>query len=281
MINYKGTLLSEDSAILDVANRGFTLGDAVYEELKVVNGHLYFWEDHYLRLMASMRILRMEIPMTFTLEYLEEQIHELLKANKLMDKPAFVRIQVYRESGNQLLPEDNEAAYVITTELGTQPFYTLSEEQYELELFKDFYSNADMLSNLNTNNRILSVVGSIYARENGYQDCLLLNAKKNVVASLNGNVFLLQGNQIKTPPLGDGCKDGIIRKKLLSLLQGLEHYEVLEESISPFELQQADALLITNIRVGIQPVTKYRKAVYGDKLARELIGKLNAAARLG
>ncbi|MBT8178526.1 MAG: aminotransferase class IV [Eudoraea sp.] len=281
MINYKGTLLPEDSPIFDARNRGFTLGDAVYEEIKAVNGQLYFWEDHYLRLMASMRILRMEIPMNFTLEYLEEQIQDLLKANELQDKPAFVKIYVYRESGSQLLPEGNEVAFTITTETGKQPFYTLPEAAYELELFKDFYINADMLSNLNTNNHILSVVGSIFARENGYQDCFLLNAKKNVVSALNGNIFLVQGKQGKTPPLGDGCKDGIVRKKLLGILKNSEHYQVREESISPFELQKADGLFITNIRVGILPVTKYRKAEYSGDLARELIGKLNAAARLG
>ncbi|MBT8221538.1 MAG: aminotransferase class IV [Eudoraea sp.] len=274
-------MLPEDSPIFDARNRGFTLGDAVYEEIKAVNGQLYFWEDHYLRLMASMRILRMEIPMNFTLEYLEEQIQDLLEANELLDKPAFVKIYVYRESGSQLLPEGNEVAFTITTETGKQPFYTLSEAPYELELFKDFYTNADMLSNLNTNNHILSVVGSIFARENGYQDCFLLNAKKNVVSALNGNIFLVQGKQVKTPPLGDGCKDGIVRKKLLGILKNSEHYEVREESISPFELQKADALFITNIRAGILPVTKYRKAEYSADLARELIGKLNAAARLG
>ena len=90
-----------------------------------------------------------------------------------------------------------------------------------------------------------------------------------------------KGDQIKTPPLGDGCKDGIVRKKILAILQASDRYEVQEESISPFELQQADSLFITNIRLGIQPVTKYRKAIYKSDLARELIGKLNAAARLG
>ncbi len=281
MINFNGTLIPDEHPVLNASNRGFTLGDAVYEEIKVVNRQIYFWEDHYLRLMASMRILRMEIPMTFTLEYLEEQIQDLLKANNLQDKPAFVRIHVYRDKGYHLLPEDNDVAFLITTEPGNQPFYTLSEAPYEIELFKDFYSNMDMLSNLSSNNRILPVVGSIYAEENGYQDCLLINTKKNIVEALNGNIFLSKGDQIKTPPLGDGCKDGIVRKKILAILQASDRYEVQEESISPFELQQADSLFITNIRLGIQPVTKYRKAIYKSDLARELIGKLNAAARLG
>ena len=45
--------------------RGLLYGDAVFETIKGVNGQLFFWEDHYFRLMASMRILRMDIPMHF------------------------------------------------------------------------------------------------------------------------------------------------------------------------------------------------------------------------
>ena len=66
MINFNGELLSDQQAKLSVFNRGLAFGDALFETLKSLNGKLLFWEDHYFRLMASMRILRMEIPMTFT-----------------------------------------------------------------------------------------------------------------------------------------------------------------------------------------------------------------------
>ena len=55
---------------------GLNYGDAVFETLRVSAGKIFFWEDHYFRLMASMRILRMEIPMNFTLEFLEEEVHK-------------------------------------------------------------------------------------------------------------------------------------------------------------------------------------------------------------
>ena len=76
MINSNGSLLNVDSTLLS-NNRGFLYGDAVFETLKICNGKILFWEDHYFRLMASMRILRMEIPMNFTLEYLENQVINL------------------------------------------------------------------------------------------------------------------------------------------------------------------------------------------------------------
>ena len=281
MINFQGNIISEKDPIIYYNNRGLILGDALYEDIKVVNGVLYFWEEHYLRLMSSMRILRMDIPMNFTMEYLEEQIQDLVEANELEDKPAFVRILVFRKAEADLLQGNNEVAFLMSAEQGDAPFYTIAEESYEVELYKDFYLNADMLSNLSSSNRLISVTGGIYARENGYQDCLLINSSKNVAQALDGNLFLVKGKEVKTPPLSDGCRDGILRRKLLDILEKTETYEVSESSISPFELQKADELFITSVCKGIQPVTKYRKANYKFDVSRDLLGKLNALARLG
>ena len=137
-----------------------------------------------------------------------------------------------------------------------------------------------MLSTLKTNNKAINVVGSIFASENGYQNCLLLNQEKRVVEALNGNLFLVKDQQIKTPSLKDGCLNGIVRKKLIGILGSLDKYQFEEAFISPFELQKADELFITNAITGIQPITKYRKKEYETKVAADLLGKLNAAARL-
>ena len=73
MINFNGNLVAQSNENIE-QNRGFLYADAVFETLKVLDGKVLFLEDHYFRLMASMRILRMEIPLEFTLEYLESEI---------------------------------------------------------------------------------------------------------------------------------------------------------------------------------------------------------------
>ncbi|MGS0528440.1 aminotransferase class IV [Zobellia nedashkovskayae] len=280
MVNYNGNLLEENTQFLDHQNRGLRYGDALFETMRMVNGKLFFWEDHYLRLMASMRVLRMEIPMDFTMEFLESKISETVEANNLSNSQARIRFTVFREKGGLYLPTTNEISYCIEALPLEAPFYVLAEDAYEVELFKDFYVNADMLSTLKTNNKVINVVGSIFAKENDYQNCLLLNSSKQVIEALNGNIFLVKNGVIKTPPLKDGCLNGIIRKKLIDILGKIEGYEFEEASISPFELQKADELFITNSIAGIQPVTKYRKKEFGNTVAKELIGKLNATARL-
>jgi branched-chain amino acid aminotransferase len=280
MVNYNGNFFSEEATILTHDNRGLKYGDALFETLRCVNDALFFWEDHYFRLMASMRILRMEIPMEFTLEFLEEEIKKTVSQNNGLGDSMRVRLTIFRNHGGLYNPTTNDISYLIEVSPLKAPFYLVSDEPYEVELFKDFYVNNDMLSNLKTTNKILNVVASVYAEENGYDNCLLVNSDKNVVEAINGNLFLVKGTQIKTPPLNDGCLDGIIRKKLVEIIGATEGLELVEESISPFELQKADELFLTNSIVGIQSIGKYRKKEFGNDVAKSLIGKLNAKARL-
>ncbi|WP_422080520.1 aminotransferase class IV [Ulvibacterium sp.] len=280
MVNFNGTLLPENAFFLNHENRGLRYGDSLFETLRAVDGQILLWEDHYLRLMASMRILRMEIPMEFTMEFLEAEIRKTIHAGPSA-KNSRIRFTVFRNDGGLYLPKSNEISYVIERKELAHPFYILEEKSVEVELFKDFYVNTGLLSTLKTSNRLINVTGSIYAQENGYDNCLLLNQNKMVVEALNGNVFLVQGTSIKTPPLSDGCLNGIIRKKLLEIIGNLNGYNLEEASISPFELQKSDELFITNSISGIQPVTKYRKKEYTTQIARDLVGKLNAMVRLG
>lgn len=281
MINHNGTIVNEDASNLSPFNRGLLYGDGIFETIKVVNGKLLFWEDHYFRLMAGMRILRMSIPMSFTPEFLEEEIKGTLVANSLLNSTARVRFTVYRSGGGTYLPEERGVGYFVFAKAHSEPFYLLNDAPYEVELYKDHYVNVDLLSTLKTTNKILHVTGSIYAQDNGYDNCLLVNNEKNIAEALQGNLFLVKGNHIKTPPLSDGCLRGIIRKKLIEIIGTMDEYSFEEASISPFELQKADELFITNTIIGIQPITKYRKKVFGNEVAASLLKKLNVKARLG
>ena len=279
MINFNGTLL-EEYTVLSTQNRGYTYGDTLFETIKVVHGKLLFWEDHYFRLMASMRIMRMEIPMDFTMEFLEEEIQNTLKANQLLKESSRVKLQVHRNEGGLYTPSTNDISYIISVKLHSEDFYLLNDVFYEVDLFKDYYVSPSLLSTLKTNNKALNVVGSIYAKENSLNNCLLLNTNKNVVEALNGNIFLVNGYTIKTPPLIDGCLKGVMRSQLINIIKLMPEYELVEASISPFEIQKADEMFITNVIKGIQPVTKYRKKVFGNTIAKMLLQKLNVKIRL-
>ena len=273
MINFNGTMVSKDANIL-TQNRGFLYGDAVFETVKIINNKILFLEDHYFRLMASMRVVRMEIPMNFTMEYLEEQILSLVKNNSLSDSSR-ARITVYRNDGGYYLPSNNSISFLIHTVALENASYFIEQREYEVDLYKDFYVTKQLLSSIKTTNKIINITGSIYAHENGLDDCILLNDSKNVVEALQGNIFMLIGNRLITPPVSEGCLNGVMRKQILGLARRIEDLEVVEEVISPFDLQKADELFLTNVIKGIQPITKYRKKTFTAKIANQLVQMLN------
>jgi len=280
-INYNGTLLKTDSTWLTTSNRAFKFGDGIFDLCKYSYEKILFWEEHYLRLMAGMRVLRMNIPMSFSMEFLEEEVLTLLKANGLEKSAAKVRISIFRKEGGTYTPDTNEIDYLIESEALRNPFYVLDTSAYEVELFKDFYVQPDLLATILHMNRAVNVLGSIFGQENEYQNCILLNSQKNIAGALDANLFVVQNKTLKTPPLTDGAVNGITRKVLLKALKKVSDYEVVETSISPFELQKADELFLTNSLIGIQPISKYRKKTYGADTAQSLIGKLNTIARFG
>ena len=273
MINFNGTIVSEDTNIL-TQNRAFLYGDAVFETVKVVKGTILFLEDHYFRLMASMRVVRMEIPMNFTMEYFEEQLLSVVTANGFLDS-ARVRITVYRNDGGYYLPKYNTVSFLVHTTKLPDAYYAFETKGYEVDLFKDFYITKQLLSSIKSTNRLLNTTASIYAYENGLDNCLLLNDSKNVVEAIQGNLFMLLDNKLITPPVSEGCLNGVMRKQVLALAKKIETLEVVEGIISPFDLQKADELFVTNVVKGIQPITKYRKKSFGTQTATSLLGKLN------
>ncbi len=279
MINFNGQII-ESEIQLSINNRGYSYGDALFETIKASYGKLLFWEDHYFRLMASMRIMRIEIPMNFTMEFLEEQIQKTLNANKQQQASSRVKLMVYRNEGGLYTPNNNTCSFIVSCQPIQEDFYLFNDDFYEVDLFKDYYISPTLLSTLKTNNKAINVVGSIYAKENNLNNCLLLNTNKHVIEALNGNVFVVKGNVIRTPPISDGCLKGVMRKQLIEIIKKIPDYQFVEESISAFELQKADEIFISNVIMGIQPVTKYRKKAFTNEVAKVLLQKLNVKIRL-
>jgi branched-chain amino acid aminotransferase len=213
----------------------------------------------------------MKIPMEFTLEFLEK---EVLKTVAVLEEGISfrVRLNVFRKDGGLYTPKTNSINYLI--EASESNYQT--KETYEIDVFKDFYNYSGLLSTIKTNNRMLNTLASIYASENDLDNCILVNERKGVVEVANANIFIVKDNVVKTPALTEGCIKGIVRSKVIDILTKNKDFTIEETVISPFEIQKADEVFITNAIMGIQPVTKYKKKFFNTDLA----GKLHASLKV-
>lgn len=265
MVNVNGTFVEKETFQLSRHNRGFAYGDSLFESIGIKNGKPRFVEDHYFRLMASMRMIRMEIPMYLTLDYFEAQIVDLITAVN-SEKIFKAKFTVYRKEGGLYTPDTNAIDFFVEVFEGE----VQTKETFEIDLFKDHYVISGLLSTLKSSNRLINVVSGIYAKENELDGCVLINEQKNIVELTNANIFLIKGTHIRTPKLLDGCIKGIARKKIIEFLEKSTDFTIEETTISPFDLQKADEVFVSNAVTGIQCVTKYRKKNFETSIGNSL-----------
>jgi branched-chain amino acid aminotransferase len=200
--------------------------------------------------------------------------------NNGLESSARARITVCRNEGGYYLPLNNTVSFLIQATPIENTSYAFDEKEYEVDLYKDFYVTKQLLSSIKTTNRLINITGSIYASENGLDNCILLNDSKNVVEALQGNIFMLKGNVLITPPVSEGCLNGVMRKQILELAKKIDGIKVIEDIISPFDIQKADELFVTNVIKGVQPITKYRKKEFSIEISKTLVVRLNESLNL-
>jgi len=270
MVNINGNLVSDDQAMINYDNRGTFYGDGIFETMRALDGIPIFFEAHYFRLMAGMRILRMDIPDTFTPEFIESSIKELLIKNELDQNHARIRLTVWRNNGGLYTPSDNSVSFSISVNQLDHAF-ELKTETRVADLFKDHYVQSGLLSTIKSAQKIVNVLAGRFALENDFQEMFLLNEKKMITEGISGNIFIRTGENVKTPPVLDGCLNGIMREQVVQQLKRMLNYNIVEETITPFELQRADEIFTTNVIHGITSVTRYRKKEFTNTLATELL----------
>lgn len=269
---FNGNLFEEADALFGKINRAFLYGDYISEFVKVSEGKLILWEEHYFNLMASMRIFRMRIPIEFTQEFLEEKIRILCSENGISN--AKIKIAVFRNPGEEILTKST-VSYLIDIEKSfTEPEYEWANHLTEIEIFKDYTINPSFFTQVNSH-KPEEIVARAFMQENEYDDLVLLNPDKRIARSLLGIPFLIQGNEIKTPKMEEGGIRSVTRNHLIQLISKSENFNIEEAEIFPFELQKTDELFIVRESEGILSIHQNRKKTYSIEKTKEIIDLFN------
>lgn len=245
-------------------NRAINYGDALYETLLVIQGQMIFFEAHYLRLLSGMRQLKMEIPDELAFDYFKKNIEKYIFKTKF--PKARLRITVFRNAEGFFLPNANKIGYI----LDIQPVNQSENENYSLGIYKDNTQSNSSLDTIKSTNRLINVMASIYAKEHYFDNVLLLNSNKRVVSVTNANFFTVKDTIISTPQISEGCIQGITRQKIISSLAPTLGFQVIETSIEPYQILDADEIFITNSIIGIQSITAYKNKRFPTRVGNLL-----------
>lgn len=257
MFSFQGQLFNRLEDVPSAELNAFIHFPALTETINVQENQLLFWEEHYLRLMASMRILRMQIPLNFTLEYLEEKMMELVQTSSTnFTGRVIIRVTKSKQSTRKspLVPSLFSLELIPVKELFSHK--TMSSP---IDLYKDHYLPMGLYSSLESVHQVWREMAWVFVYENGFSDGILLNEQKRVIETLRGSLFLIKGDEIQTPPITEGCRKNIYRSLMIEILAKSAVFKLTETPISTFALQKADELFVLDGIECINSVTQYRK----------------------
>jgi branched-chain amino acid aminotransferase len=251
-----GKLLPVGQAALDPRDRGFTLGDGLFETMRARGGAVLRIERHLSRLRAGAAVLG--LPHLPKDEELADAIARTLEANELAE--AAVRLMVSRGVPERrgLLPEPEPRPSLV---VHAEPFAGYPDELYARGVRAVISgiprNERSPLSKIKSLNYLENVLARREAEARGADDALLLNTAGDLTCGSAANLFLLLDGALVTPGVASGALPGTLRGLVATVLapQG-PGLEVVERAVRPEELRVAEEGFLTNALLGIVPLTE-------------------------
>ena len=246
-----GKLLATEEARIDPSDRGFLLGDGIFETMAARDGKLVFADLHFDRLSRGADTLGIKLP--YSIADLKSAVTSLLTENdnSAHDRVA-VRLTLTRGTGPRgLAPSPDAKPTVLITWSQSPP----SKESVSAIIATGRRNEFSPTANLKTLTYLDQVLARQEADAAGADDAILLNTQGKVTCSTAANLFLWDSNTLITPPLSDGCLDGTVRRMVLEIASqtGIAAFE---ESITPSTLANVESAFLTNSLVGLQSLTE-------------------------
>jgi branched-chain amino acid aminotransferase len=263
IVFHNSDFIKEDDLVIKNSNRALNYGDGFFETIKIINANPFNFPAHYLRYCFACSVLKLDC--TENEESLLLLLNKLIKHNNIIKGSA--KIHISRGGEGKYLPNSTSSDIVISTNdgLGFELNTPIS-----LCVFSDEQKTKGKISNIKSINAVVSVLGAMHAKENGFDNAILMNTEGDCIEATNSNIFLVKNKIIYTPPITDGCVNGVMRGWVL------KQEDLIEKSLNIVDLKNADEVFITNSISGITAVdrvgdTAFSNFDYSAKLQQKLI----------
>jgi branched-chain amino acid aminotransferase len=254
VIFLNGNFLPETEAVVPVNDRGFLLGDGLFETMRIVNGKPFRFAQHLERMTRGADFLKIKLP--FAPKELEKFSAQLIEKNNLPN--SILRVTLTRGPGGRGYSFNCDCTPTLAITLYDAP---TSENLVEWNLITSSFRipAADPLSSFKTTSKILHVMARAEAIEKGADEALLINTNGEVAETAGGNLFWIFQDNICTVPTGRGVLPGITRAVVLEICQTMG-LQTNKRVIKPDALKNTKGLFVTQSALGIIPVATFDSA---------------------
>ncbi|MDG2319897.1 MAG: aminotransferase class IV [Rhodospirillaceae bacterium] len=251
IVDLNGKQIESEAARLDPSDRGFTLGDGLFETIRVKSGKPKRLEAHLARLRAGAKVLAMTVPTTD--KGIAKRVDSVVSANGLTD--AAVRLTLSRGPGARgLLPPEADAPTLLIT---ATPLPPPPEAARAIIAYSTRRNEQSPLAKIKS----LSYLDNIIARQEaagyGANEALLLNTQGRLAEATIANLFLLIDGLLVTPSVEEGALPGVVRAELIA------KFRAEEGRLEVNDLGRGEEAFLTNA-LGVRPLIEVAGQPIGD-----------------
>jgi branched-chain amino acid aminotransferase len=256
-VYFNDVFYTEDQAntIVPYNDRGYLLGDGLFETIRINDGNPCFLDMHYQRLQQSAKLL--SLPFNKSLAEITDILQQLTSCNLVSSQQGVARITLSRGISPRgiMIPIHQQPSLLITVAAANPIKY----DTYTMVVAKTISKNAKSISaRIKTTSYLDYILARQEANLQQAHDALLLNTEGKVAEATCANIFMVVDNQLYTPPETDGVLPGIMRANIIKACQILD-IPCHIQSFTLAELAQAEAIFLTNVLIQLQSVTEIKE----------------------
>jgi len=245
-----GKFLDKDKAKISALSEGLLYGFGLFESMRACNQKIICLKEHLQRIKDSSKSISLKF--TYNMKKLEEDIKKLVKINGIKD--AYVRLTLWKtEKATEIF-------------IFTRVYKPYSSQQYQkgfCACVSSFRQAEDsLLAKIKATSRILYQLSFREAKDNGFDEALILNNSGYLTEGTRSNLFFVKEGIISTPAFSCGCLDGITRRVIFGLAKK-EDLEITEGNFTLQDLYYAQEAFLTNSLMGVMPLVSVEKHLIG------------------
>ncbi len=267
-----GKFVDWEKAKIHILTHSLHYGGGVFEGIRAYETEkgpaVFRLKEHLKRLFFSSSVLGMKIP--FSRKEIEKAIIDLIKVNKV--KQCYIRpLVIFGYGVMGLYPKKAPINVIIS--LWTWKKYLGKNLKVKVSKFIRIHPQSTVVEAKICGHYVNSILASIEAKKEGFDEALLLDYKGFVAEGPGENIFLVKNKKILTPKKGS-ILPGITRDTIITIAKQKLNLKVEEKEITLKELKNADELFFAGTAVEVSPIVQVDKTIISDGKEGEITKKI-------
>ncbi|MCR4392741.1 MAG: aminotransferase class IV [Dehalococcoidales bacterium] len=269
IVYLNGEFLPSEEARIPVRDYGFLFGCGLYETMRAYEGVPFRLDRHLERLQRSLDFLK--IPLKA--QELKDAILTTIGLNGYLN--ARIRVTVTAGAGTFApSPASCRQPAVLISVVEYIPYAPEVYQRGFRVTVSDIRRNSQSpLPSMKTTCFLESLLAREKARQDGFDDAVLLNDQGNLAEASSSNLFLVVGDDLVTPAVGGGILPGVTREAILEICSR-EGIRAIEREVTLCKLISADEVFLTNSMIEIMPVIRVDENTIGRGVPGQITEKL-------